>query len=133
MAEKQIIQPEGWAKPKGYANGVVGEGRVLFVGGMVGWDPSSETAKFPKTFAEQFDQALSNVLEVVTAAGGKPTDLARMTVYVTDKKAYQASLKDIGASWRARLGRHYPAMALIVVSALLEDEAMVEIEATAVL
>lgn len=129
----KTIQPEGWAKPKGYSNGMVGEGRVLFVGGQVGWDPRSETPKFPATFAEQFEQALSNIAEIVRAAGGQPTDVARMTVYVLDKQEYNAALKEIGAAWRKHFGRHYPAMALIVVAGLLEDQAKVEIEATAVL
>lgn len=128
-----VIQPEGWVKPRGYSNGVVGEGRVLFVGGQVGWDPRSETPRFPPTFAEQFDQALANVLEVVTSAGGTAAHITRMTVYVTNKNEYRGALKPIGEAWRARLGRHYPAMALIVVAGLLEDDAKVEIEATAVL
>lgn len=128
-----VIQPEGWAKPRGYSNGIVGEGRVLFVGGQVGWDPRSETPRFPESFADQFDQALANVLEVVTAAGGAAANITRMTVYVTRKDEYRAALKPIGEAWRRRLGRHYPAMALIVVAGLLEDEAKVEIEATAVL
>ena len=129
----QIVQPEGWVTPKGYANGVVATGKVLFVGGMVGWNPRSATPEFPSTFAGQFDQALSNVMEVVKAAGGTPEQIARMTVYVTDKKEYLASLKEIGAAWKKHLGRHYPAMALVQVVALVEDLAKVEIEATAVL
>lgn len=129
----QIIQPTGWARPKGYSNGIVAEGRVLFVAGQIGWDPTSEIAKLRPTFAEQFDQALSNVMDVVRSAGGQATDIARMTVYVTDKKEYLAALKQVGEAWRKHLGKHYPAMALVVVAALLEDEAKVEIEATAVL
>ena len=131
---KQTVQPEGWAPPRGYANGVVAEGgRTLFVAGQIGWDPTSASARLPKDFAAQFDAALANVLAVVKAAGGKPQDLVRCTVYVTDKRAYQAALKEIGASWRRQVGMHYPAMALLVVSALLEDDAQVEIEATAVI
>ena len=129
----QIIQPTGWARPRGYSNGIVAEGRVLFVAGQIGWDPTSELAKLRPTFAEQFDQALSNVMDVVRSAGGQATDIARMTVYVTDKKEYLAALKQVGEAWRKHLGKHYPAMALVVVAALLEDEAKVEIEATAVL
>jgi enamine deaminase RidA (YjgF/YER057c/UK114 family) len=129
----QIVQPEGWVTPKGYANGVVATGKVLFVGGMVGWNPRNAAPEFPATFSGQFDQALSNVIEVVNAAGGKPEQIARMTVYVTDKKEYLASLKEIGAAWKKHLGRHYPAMALVQVVALVEDLAKVEIEATAVL
>lgn len=129
----QIVQPEGWVTPKGYANGVVATGKVLFVGGMVGWNPRNAVPEFPPTFAGQFDQALSNVMEVVKAAGGTPEQIVRMTVYVTDKKEYLASLKEIGAAWKKHLGRHYPAMALVQVVALVEDLAKVEIEATAVL
>lgn len=127
------IHPEGWVPPKGYANGVVAAGRLLFVGGQIGWDPRSATPALPATFAEQFDQALANVREVLDAAGGKPEHVARMTVYVTDKQEYLASLKACGAAWRKHFGRHYPAMALVQVVALVEDLAKVEIEATAVL
>lgn len=129
-----IIHPEGWAIPKGYSNGIVAQGKVIFVGGQIGWDPRSATAKFPDGgFAAQFEQALANVVEVVHAAGGKPEHIARLTVYVVDKKEYLASLKELGAIWRRHLGRHYPAMALVQVVALVEDLARVEIEATAVL
>lgn len=128
-----FIQPEGWVPPKGYANGVVARGTMLFTGGMVGWDPTKAVATFPETFDAQFAQALSNVMAVVKAAGGKAEDIVRMTVYVTDKKEYLASLKGIGAAWKQHLGRHYPAMALVQVAALVEDAAKVEIEATAVL
>ncbi len=127
------IQPDGWVPPKGYANGMLTQGRVLFVGGMVGWNPRKDTPEFPPTFAAQFEQALANVLEVVTKAGGSAEHIARMTVYVTDKREYLASLKDLGAAWKRHLGRHYPAMALVQVVALVEDQAKVEIEATAVL
>lgn len=128
-----VIQPEGWVKPRGYSNGIVATGKVLFTGGMVGWDPRSETPKFPDGFAAQFDQALSNVVEVLKAAGATPAQLTRLTVYVTDKQAYLASLKECGAAWKKHIGRHYPAMALVQVVALVEDQALVEIEATAVL
>ncbi|MGV3619548.1 MAG: RidA family protein [Archangium sp.] len=128
-----VIQPEGWVPPKGYANGIVATGKVLFIGGQIGWNPRSTTAEFPPTFAGQFEQALSNIMEVLKAAGGKPEELTRFTVYVTDKKEYLASLKELGAAWKKHLGRHYPAMALVQVVALVEDLAKVEIEATAVL
>lgn len=128
-----VIQPEGWAKPRGFSNGIVATGKTLFIGGQVGWNPRSATPQFPSGFAEQFDQALSNVCEILAAAGGKAEQLVRMTVYVTDKKEYLASLKPIGAAWKKHLGRHYPAMALLQVAALVEDAAKVEIEATAVL
>lgn len=128
-----IVQPEGWVAPKGYVNGMVATGRFLFIGGQIGWNPRSPTPQFPPTFAGQFEQALSNVCEILTAAGGKPEHLVRLTVYVTDKRAYLDALKPIGAAWRKLLGRHYPAMALVQVTALVEDLAQVEIEATAVL
>ncbi|MBF5043680.1 RidA family protein [Aggregicoccus sp. 17bor-14] len=133
MPGPTVVQPPGWARPKGYANGIVAEGRMLFVGGQIGWDPTSETPRFPEGFAAQFEQALANVLAVVREAGGAPESIARMTVYVTDKHAYLAAAKEIGGAWRKLLGRHYPAMALVQVAALLEDRALVEIEATAVL
>lgn len=131
--KNQTVQPLGWARPRGYVNGVVAEGKLVFIAGQIGWDPRNTTPTFPKTFAEQFDQALSNVVEVLRTAGGSPSDLVRLTVYVTDKKAYRTALKDVGAAWKRRVGRTYPTMALVEVSALLEDDAMVEIEATAVL
>lgn len=129
----QVIHPQGWAPPRGYSNGVLATGKVLFIGGQVGWNPKSPTPEFPATFAEQFDQALANVCAVLEEAGASPAQLTRMTVYVTDKQAYLSSLKTIGASWKKHIGRSYPAMALVQVVALVEDRAQVEIEATAVL
>jgi enamine deaminase RidA (YjgF/YER057c/UK114 family) len=127
------VQPDGWARPSGYSNGMVAEGRLLFVAGQVGWDPTSPTPKFPPTFPAQFAQALSNVMAVVRKAGGGPEHLARLTVYVTDKHEYLGALKELGAAWREHLGKHFPAMALVQVAGLVEDGAKVEIEATAVL
>ena len=127
----RAIQPAGWKRPKGYANGMLGEGRLLFVAGQIGWD---EAERFPSDrFADQWDRALANVLAVVRAAGGGPEHIARMTVYVVDKREYLDQLEEVGAAWRRHMGRHYPAMALVQVAALLEDRARVEIEATAVL
>ncbi|MBL8909284.1 MAG: RidA family protein [Archangium sp.] len=129
-----VIQPDGWAVPRGYSNGIAAQGEILFVGGQIGWDPRSTTPKFPEGgFAAQWDQAVANVIEVVRAAGGQPEHIARLTIYVVDKKEYLASLKELGAIWRKHFGRHYPAMALVQVVALVEDLARVEIEATAVL
>jgi enamine deaminase RidA (YjgF/YER057c/UK114 family) len=125
------INPPGWRAPRGYSNGVVAEGRILFVAGQVGWDASG--AFVGDRLPDQFDQALANVLAVVQEAGGGAESLARMTIYVTDRAAYLASRKEIGDRYRDRLGRHYPAMTLVEVSALLEPGALVEIEATAVL
>ena len=127
------VQPEGWARPSGFSNGMIAEGRLLFVAGQVGWDPTSATAKFPATFAAQFGQALGNVIAVVRAAGGGPEHVVRLTVYVTDKKEYLDALKEVGAAWREKMGKHFPAMALVQVAGLVEDAAKVEIEATAVL
>ena len=128
-----VIQPEGWVPPRGYANGMVATGKLLFIGGQIGWNPRSSTPELPETFEGQFEQALANVCEVLRAAGGRPEQLTRLTVYVTDKREYLGSLKAIGAAWKKHLGRHYPAMALVQVVALVEDLAKVEIEATAVL
>lgn len=128
-----LIQPDGWATPRGYANGIVATGKMLFIGGQIGWDPRSATPQFASTFVEQFDQALSNVCEVVQAAGGRPEQLTRLTIYVTDKQEYLSSLKACGTVWKKHLGRHYPAMALVQVVALVEELAKVEMEATAVL
>lgn len=120
-----------WPAPKGYANGVVATGRTLYVAGQVGWNEQHE---FPSDdLAEQFGAALDNVLAVVRAAGAAPTDVARMLIYVTDLDAYRASQKRLGPIWRERFGRHYPAMALVGVTGLVEVKAKVEIEAIAVL
>lgn len=119
----------GWPRPRGYANGVVTVGRTLLVAGQIGWTPEGVFER--KDFVGQFDQALANVLAVVEAAGGQPEHLARMTVYVTDLEAYRSSRKEIGEVWRKRLGKVFPAMALVGVAGLVEREALVEIEATA--
>lgn len=129
----KAVQPDGWAPPRGYVNGMLAAGKTLYVAGQVGWDPKSQTPTFPKTFSEQFDLALSNVLAVISAGGGTPQHLAKLTIYVTDKQEYLAAVKDVGASWRKHLGKHFPAMALIEVKGLLEDAAKVEMEALAVL
>jgi enamine deaminase RidA (YjgF/YER057c/UK114 family) len=129
-APAAVVVP-GWPRPKGYANGVVGAGRVLFVAGQVGWDAGGRFAS--DELAAQFGQALANVLAVVRAAGGGPEHVASMTVYVTDILAYRASLPAIGLAWRAQMGKVFPAMALVAVSALVEPEAVVEIQAYAVL
>ena len=129
----KTVQPEGWVPPRGYANGVVAQGKMFFTGGVVGWNPRNPQPEFPPTFAGQFEQALKNIVELLHAAGSQPEQVVRMTVYVTDKREYLASLKEIGAAWKAHLGRNYPAMALVQVVALVEDAAKVEIEATACL
>lgn len=128
----ELINPETLGAPKGYSNGVLARpGRVLFIAGMVGWD---EQQRFVSDdFAGQFDRALENVLRVVDAAGGRPEDVCRLTVYVTDKGSYLSDLKRVGAAYRRHMGKHFPAMALVEVSALVEDPALVEIEGTAVI
>ncbi len=133
MSEQRRVQPPGWARPRGYSNGIVAEGRVLFIAGQVGWDPTRQEPTFPSGFGEQFELALANVVAVLREAGGRPDQVARVTLYVTDKREYLAALSAVGEAWRKHLGKHYPAMTLVQVAALLEDRAKVEIEATAVL
>lgn len=125
------IHPEGWTPAKGYANGIVAEGRMLFVGGQIGW--TSRQVFESHDFIGQMKQALVNIAEVVRAAGGDVTDIVRLTWYVTDKSEYVARQREVGAAYREVMGYHFPAMTMVVVSALVEDEAKVEIEATAVL
>jgi enamine deaminase RidA (YjgF/YER057c/UK114 family) len=129
----EILLPEGWPRPKGYSNGLrVPAGRdLIFVAGMVGWDEQERMVS--TSFAGQFEQALANVLAVVERGGGRPADLVKLTVYVTDLEAYRASLKEIGAAWKGLVGRHFPCMALVQVKGLLEAGALVEIEAVAAL
>jgi enamine deaminase RidA (YjgF/YER057c/UK114 family) len=123
------LQPPGWAEPKGYANGVEAGG-LVFTGGQIGWD---ETGAFPHAdLAGQVGQALHNVLAVLAQAGAGPEHVVRLTWYVTDREEYLAHPEEIGAAYRAAMGRHFPAMAVVEVSGLLEPHAKVEIEATAV-
>lgn len=125
------VHPEGWKPPKGYANGMVAEGRILFVGGQIGW--TADQIFEHDDFIGQMTQALRNVVAVVEAAGGSIADIARLTWYVTDKAEYLAHQKEVGAAYREVMGYHFPAMTMVVVSALVEDAAKIEIEATAVL
>jgi enamine deaminase RidA (YjgF/YER057c/UK114 family) len=125
------IQPNGWKSPRGYSNGMLGRGDVLFIAGQIAWDAQCNLVS--QDFAQQFGQCVANVIAVLEAAGGRPEHLARMTVYVTDLDEYRASSAEIGRMWREKLGRHYPAMALVRVAGLLEPGAKVEIEATAIL
>lgn len=127
----RIIQPEGWAPAKGYANGVLTDGGQLYIGGQIGW--TADQVFESHDFIGQMEQALSNILAVVEAAGGTAEDITRLTWYVTDKQEYMARQREIGQVYRKVLGRHFPAMTMVVVSGLVEDEALVEIEATAVL
>ena len=126
----QVLQPVGWPRPQGYANGIKARGDMVFVGGMVGWNTEG---KFPSGFAAQARQALANVVAVLTEGGGGPEHIVRMTWYVRDMDAYLASRTELGRAYREIIGPHFPAMALVEVSRLVEPEALVEIEATAVL
>jgi enamine deaminase RidA (YjgF/YER057c/UK114 family) len=126
----QFINPETLAIPKGYNHGVLSNGRILFVAGQIGW---GRDEKLVDGFAAQFDLALANVLEVVRAAGGDPESISRFTIFIKDKSEYLRVRKEIGKMYRQRMGNHYPAMSLLVVKDLLEDGALVEIEATAVI
>lgn len=125
----QVLQPAGWPRPKGYANGMVAEGRQIFVAGQVGWD---ERQQFPETLAAQVRQALQNIVAVLNEAGARAEHLVRLTWYVTSRDEYYAELPRIGQAYREILGRHFPVMAVVQVVALMEAKAKVEIEATAV-
>jgi enamine deaminase RidA (YjgF/YER057c/UK114 family) len=127
----EILQPEGWATPRGYANGIAASGRLVFVAGQIGWNAAQQFET--DDFAGQVRQALANVVAVLAVAGAGPEHLTRMTWYITDKAEYRAALREIGRSYREIIGPHYPAMTLVQVAALLEDRAKVEIEATAVI
>jgi enamine deaminase RidA (YjgF/YER057c/UK114 family) len=126
----QILQPPGWAKPKGYSNGVAAKGRFVFVAGQVGWTPEGRFAA--TDFVGQARQALANIVAVLAEAGAKPEHIVRMTWYVTDKSEYMGSLREVGAAYREVIGKHFPAMTAIEVAGLVEDGGKVEIEATAV-
>jgi enamine deaminase RidA (YjgF/YER057c/UK114 family) len=127
----QILQPPAWAKPRGYSNGIVATGRIVFVAGQVGWNANGEFET--NDFVGQARQALANIVAVLAEAGGRPRDIARLTWYVVDKDEYLASYRLLGRAYREVLGSHYPAMTAVQVAALIEDGAKVEIEATAVI
>ncbi|WP_368040605.1 RidA family protein [Roseicella sp. DB1501] len=124
------LQPPDWPVPKGYANGMEGQGRVVLVGGQVGWDAEG---RFPTGLVAQVEQALRNILAVLAEAGGRAEHIGRLTWYVTDIAEYRDSLAALGPAYRGVMGRHFPAMTLVQVAALVEPEARVEIEATAIL
>lgn len=127
----QVLQPKGWAPAKGFSNGVAAEGRQIFVAGQVGWN--AEQVFESDDFVAQTEQALRNIVAVLAEAGAKPEHLVRMTWYVTSKREYVDRQRDVGQAYRRAIGRHFPAMALVQVVALVEDRAKVEIEATAVI
>lgn len=125
------LHPANWAKPKGYANGIAAEGRLVFIGGQIGW--TGDQRFEARDLAGQTRQTLANILAVLAEAGGGPQHITRMTWYIVDKKDYLANLREIGAAYRDVMGKHFPAMAMVQVAGLIEDEAKVEIEATAVI
>lgn len=125
----KVIQPEGWAPAKGYANGILAKDGTLYVGGQIGW--TAEQTFESHDFIGQMEQALKNIRGVVEAAGGTPEHITRLTWFVKDKAEYMAHQAEIGKVYRSVLGRHFPAMSLLVVADLVEDEALLEIEATA--
>jgi enamine deaminase RidA (YjgF/YER057c/UK114 family) len=127
----QVLQPPGWARPRGFSNGIAGRGNLVFIAGQIGWTGQGEWNE--RSFAGQFRQALANILAVLKEAKGGPEHIVRLTWYVLDKKEYLASLAEVGAAYRELMGRHYPTMAVVQVSGLIEDEARLEIEATAVI
>jgi enamine deaminase RidA (YjgF/YER057c/UK114 family) len=129
----KIINPESLGTPRGYSNGVLTEasGRLLFVAGQIGWDKNQRIVS--ENFVEQFDRALANVIAVVAEAGGNPQQIARLVIYVTNKREYIDRRDEVGKAYRGHLGKHFPAMALVEVKSLLDDKAKVEIEAVAVL
>lgn len=126
----QILQPAGWAAPKGYANGIAATGRQVYVAGQIGWNAQCQLES--DDFVAQVEQALRNITAVLAEAGAGPQHITRMTWYILDKREYLARARDVGAAYRRVIGKHFPAMTLVVVAGLLEDRAKVEIEATAV-
>jgi len=126
----QILQPPSWARAKGFSNGIAASGRLVFIAGQIGWTGQAKWEA--RDFAGQFRQAIKNILAVLAEANGKPEHIVRLTWYVIDKKEYLDSLREVGAAYRELMGKHYPTMAVVQVSGLVEDEARLEIEATAV-
>lgn len=126
----EFLQPEGWVRPRGYTNGIAARGRTVCVSGMIGWDAQGQF--HTDDFAGQTRQALQNIVDVLAEAGAKPEHIVRMTWYITDKKEYIAAYKEIGAAYRELIGKHYPTMTAVQVTALIEDRAKVEIEVTAI-
>jgi len=131
MSVHQALHPASWKQPRGYANGILAEGRTIWLGGQIGWN--AEQVFETREFAGQVEQALRNIVTVLAEADAGPEHLVRLTWFVLDKHEYLASLKGVGAAYKKVIGKHFPAMSLVQVGALVEDEARVEIEATAVL
>ena len=129
VANSAVLQPAGWPRPKGYANGMAAQGRVVLTGGVVGWD---ETGTFPQGFVAQAAQCFANIRAILAEGGAEPRHLVRLTWYVTDVEAYLADPKGLGEAYRSVFGRHYPTMAVVEVTRLVERSALLEIEATAI-
>ncbi len=125
----KLIHPNGWAPARGYANGMLTKGQTLHIGGQIGW--TREQVFETQDFVGQLEQTLSNIKDIVEEAGGAVSDIVRLTWFITDKREYLARQKDVGAAYRRVFGRHFPAMSVVVVAGLIEDEALIEIEATA--
>ena len=130
MSDFTFLQPKDWAPPQGYANGIAATGRVVFVAGQIGWNARAELVS--RELTAQVEQALKNILAVIAEAGGEARHITRLTWFVTDKATYVTQRKEIGAAYRRVIGKHFPSMTLIVAAGLLEEGALVEIEATAV-
>jgi len=126
----EFLQPPGWVRPRGYSNGIVARGRTVCVSGMIGWDAQAQF--HTSDFAGQTRQALQNIVEVLAEAGARPEHIVRMTWYVLDKKEYVAAYPEIGVAYREIIGRHFPTMTAVQVAGLIEDQARVEIEVTAI-
>ena len=126
----KALLPKGWARPKGYSNGILAEGSQVFVAGMIGWN---EQGEFPDGFVDQFEQTLKNTLAVLAEANAGAADVVRMTWYVTDLDMYRSKLRELGGAYRNLMGTNFPAMSVIEVSGLVEPKAMIEIETTAVI
>jgi len=131
MSDIEALQPPDWAAPRGYANGIAARGRQIFVAGQIGWNAQAQFES--DDFAAQVEQALKNVVEVLAAGGANPSHIVRLNWYVIDKAEYVARQREVGEAYRRVIGRHFPAMTLLVVAGLLEPRAKVEIEATAVI
>lgn len=126
----RVLQPEGWPRPKGYANGIAARGEMVFLAGIVGWDAQE---RFPRGLVAQFRQALTNIVTLLAEAGAGPEHVVRMTWYITSREDYLANSREIGAVWRELMGKNFPVMAVVQVVALVEAEALLEIEVTAVI
>jgi enamine deaminase RidA (YjgF/YER057c/UK114 family) len=130
VSQFEILQPQGWTAPRGYSNGIVASGRQIYVAGQIGWDAQGRFSS--ASLAAQVEQALANICAVLAAAGARPEHVVRLTWFVTSRAEYYAQLKEIGAAYRAVMGKHFPVMSVVQVVALMEERAKVEIEATAV-